>query len=245
MRDDLSSNSILGRWPLQNLFLWSLSHARALFQLREDTHFYATLAQPLIRRVVLELGHRLKQVDALKEVADIFHLRLGELEELSGSWPPRPEIVIHIENLVQQRKVKRASLANVPMVDPRLLNSKSQGLMNEDTLLIGSPGSPGLASGPVRIVKDVSEFGELMPGEVLVAPATNPAWTPLFQRAAAVVVDTGGSASHAAIVAREYGIPAVMGTFDGTRKLRDGQWIQVDGSRGLVMKAVPNDGEKS
>jgi pyruvate,water dikinase len=117
--------------------------------------------------------------------------------------------------------------------------------MNEGTLLIGSPGSPGLASGPVRIVKDVSEFGELLPGEVLVAPATNPAWTPLFQRAAAVVVDTGSSASHAAIVAREYGIPAVMGTFDGTRKLRDGQWIQVDGSRGLVLKVAPGDGEKS
>ncbi len=59
-----------------------------------------------------------------------------------------------------------------------------------------------------------------------------------FQRAVAVVVDTGGSASHAAIVAREYGIPAVMGTVDGTRKLRDGQWIQVDGSRGLVLKAI-------
>jgi pyruvate,water dikinase len=66
---------------------------------------------------------------------------------------------------------------------------------------------------------------------------TNPAWTPLFQRAAAVVVDTGGLASHAAIVAREYGIPAVMGTLKGTKELEDGQWVQVDGSRGLVLKA--------
>jgi pyruvate,water dikinase len=93
-----------------------------------------------------------------------------------------------------------------------------------------------------RIVRDASEFGKLQPGEVLIAPATNPAWTPLFQRAVAVVVDMGGSASHAAIVAREYGIPAVMGTVDGTQKLRDGQWIQVDGSRGLVLKATEHKG---
>jgi pyruvate,water dikinase len=85
-------------------------------------------------------------------------------------------------------------------------------------------------------VHDVSEFGKLRAGDVLVAPVTNPAWTPLFQRAIAVVVDTGGAASHAAIVAREYGIPAVMGTMNGTKELEDGQWIQVDGSRGLVLK---------
>ena len=125
------------------------------------------------------------------------------------------------------------------MVDPRLLAPQSQDLIDENVILSGTPGSPGLASGPARIVHDVSEFGRLQPGEVLVAPATNPAWTPLFQRAAAVVVDTGGSASHAAIVAREYGVPAVMGTFDGTQKLTDGQWIQVDGSRGLVSKTNP------
>ena len=242
IREDLLSKSILGRWPLRNLFLQSLSNARALFQIREDTHFYATLAQPLVRRVALELGHRLEQIGALAASADIFHLRLDELEELSGFWPTRSEMVEHIQKLVEQRKAKRASLANQPMVDPRLLRSQPQGLINEDVVLSGSPGSPGFASGPVRIVKDVSEFGKLQPGEVLVAPATNPAWTPLFQRAAAVVVDTGGSASHAAIVAREYGIPAVMGTFDGTQKLRDGQWIQVDGSRGLVMKAEPSNG---
>jgi pyruvate,water dikinase len=85
-------------------------------------------------------------------------------------------------------------------------------------------------------VHDSSEFGKLQPGDVLVAPVTNPAWTPLFQLAAAVVVDTGGAASHAAIVAREYGVPAVMGTLNGTQKLTDDQWIQVDGSHGLVLE---------
>jgi pyruvate,water dikinase len=121
------------------------------------------------------------------------------------------------------------------MVDPRLLGTTSQVV--DGVLLNGTSGSPGIASGPARIVHDVSEFGKLRTGDVLIAPVTNPAWTALFQRAAAVVVDTGSSASHAAIVAREYGIPAVMGTMNGTKELVDGEWIEVDGSRGLVLKA--------
>jgi pyruvate,water dikinase len=241
VRNELLASSVLGWRPLRNSFLKSLMNARCLFQLREDTHFYATLAQPLVRRVALELGNRLEQVGAIKLATDIFHLRLEEVEKLGESWPPPQETITQIHELVLQRSAKRASLINKPMVDPRLL-VPPQDLMNENVILRGTPGSPGVASGPVRIVHDVSEFGKLQPGEILVAPATNPAWTPLFQRAAAVVVDMGGAASHAAIVAREYGVPAVMGTFDGTQKLTDGQWIQVDGSRGLVLKETRKQG---
>jgi pyruvate,water dikinase len=77
----------------------------------------------------------------------------------------------------------------------------------------------------------------MRPGEILVCPYTNPSWTPLFQRASAVVVDTGGIGSHAAIVARENGIPAVMGTGDGTRVLTNGQRVTVDGTAGVVTAA--------
>lgn len=245
VRDELLANSILGRWPLRSLFLKSLTHARSLLQIREDTHFYATLVQPLVRRVALELGRRLEQIGALNSANDIFHLRLDELEGLGEAWPLSHEMITHIKMLVVNRSVKRESLSNQPMIDRRLLTIAPQVSVRADVISSGSPGSPGLASGPARIVQDVSEFGKLQPGDVLVAPATNPAWTPLFQRAVAVVVDTGGSASHAAIVAREYGIPAVMGTVDGTQKLSDDQWIQVDGSRGLVLKAEPHNGGKS
>jgi pyruvate,water dikinase len=122
-------------------------------------------------------------------------------------------------------------------VDPRLFRrTELDGdVLQGDVLLRGTPGSPGVAEGPVRIIRDGSEFGKLRSGEVLVAPYTNPAWTPLFQRAAAVVVDGGGAASHAAIVAREYGIPAVMGTSEGTQKLTDGQRVMVDGDQGRVV----------
>ena len=235
-RDELLSHSILGTRLLCNLFLKSLTKTRLLFQIREDTHFYATMVQPIIRRVALELGRRLVEVSALDEVEEVFHLQLNELEELGKSWPLSEETIKQIRLLVARRKAKRASLANKPMVDPRLLTTTPQNQMEKDVLLKGTSGSPGIATGPAKIVHDVTEFGKLRAGDVLIAPVTNPAWTPLFQRAVAVVVDTGGSASHAAIVAREYGIPAVMGTMNGTKELEDGQWIQVDGSRGLVFK---------
>jgi pyruvate,water dikinase len=234
-REQLLRHSILATRLLRNLFLESLSNARYLIQIREDTHFYATMVQPPIRRICLELGERLLEAGDLDEVSDVFHLRLEELEAVGEVWPPNEAVVVQTRSLVARRKMKRQSLANKPMVDPRLLGTTSQ--LGEGVLLNGRPGSPGIAHGPAKIVHDVSEFGKLRAGDVLVSPVTNPAWTPLFQRAVAVVVDTGGSASHAAIVAREYGIPAVMGTMNGTRKLEDGQWITVDGSRGLVLEA--------
>jgi phosphohistidine swiveling domain-containing protein len=235
-RDDLLAHSILGARLLRRPFLKSLASARALFQIREDTHFYVTLLQPLQRRIALELGRRLEEVGALPAQEDVFHLRLDELEPLGDPWPPVRETIDGLRGLVARRKARRSALAAQPLFDPRLLAAEPAGLAGEDVLLRGSPGSPGRAGGPARIIRDSSEFGKLQPGDVLVAPVTNPAWTPLFQQAAAVVVDTGGVASHAAITAREYGLPAVMGTLDGTQKLKDGQWVRVDGSRGLVLK---------
>ena len=236
VRDELLLNTRLGRWPLRALFLKALTNARYLFQIREDTHFYATLAQPLVRRVALELAVRLEQVGGLAQATDIFHLKLGELEALGDPWPPVGETIIQIHMLVARRQAKRKALEHTPFFDPRLLGDGLQPHANEDVILMGTAGSSGVASGPVRIIHNVMEFGRLQPGDVLVAPVTNPAWTPLFQRASAVVVDTGGPASHAAIVAREYSLPAVMGTINGTQRLHDGQWIQVDGSRGLVTR---------
>jgi rifampicin phosphotransferase len=107
----------------------------------------------------------------------------------------------------------------------------------QDALVSGIGASRGRASGSARIIREPAEFGLLRTGDVLVCPYSNPAWTPLFQRAVGVVVDSGGIGSHAAIVAREYGIPAVMGTVTGTTVLADGQQITVDGDSGRVTAA--------
>jgi pyruvate,water dikinase len=104
---------------------------------------------------------------------------------------------------------------------------------NNETLK-GLSGSSGFAMGTVRVISGPDEFGKLKSGDVLVCPYTDPAWTPLFTLACAVVSDTGGPLSHAAIVAREYGIPAVLGTQNATLVLKDGEQISVDGNSGEV-----------
>jgi pyruvate,water dikinase len=100
------------------------------------------------------------------------------------------------------------------------------------------PASPGRATGPVRIVRGPAEFDRLLPGEILVAPTTSPAWTPLFTRAAAVVTDGGSVTAHASLVAREYGLPAVVAAEGATERLRDGMIVTVDGSAGTVELAA-------
>ncbi len=212
--------------------------ARCLWVIREDSHFDATLILPGLRRILLELGRRLVDVGVLEAPEDIFHLRFEELVRAGRSWPPAAGLMDELRTAARRRKARRAELENVPFVDPRLFRQAGSKPGEEGEIVLrGAPGSPGVAEGPVRIITGASEFGMLRAGEVLVAPYTNPAWTPLFQRAAAVVVDAGGTGSHAAIVAREYGIPAVMGTADGTRQLANGEQVRVDGTRGLVFRS--------
>src|ERR671936_1800485 len=191
---------------------------------------------PVLRRTLLELGRRLAAAGILDTPEEVFHLKLDELEQVDGTWPPSRPLADDLRALGRRRKERRTALEGTPLVDPRLLRwAAPEG----GALLRGTPGSPGVAEGPVRVVREAAAFGRLRPGEVLVAPYTNPAWTPLFEQAVAVVVDSGGAMSHAAIVAREYGIPAVMGTGDGTRRLVDGARVRIDGTRGLVCGAAP------
>ncbi len=100
--------------------------------------------------------------------------------------------------------------------------------------LTGTAAAPGTYTGPVRVVRGDQDFSKLRYGDVLVAPITTPAWTVLFSQAGALVTDTGGLLSHAAVIAREYGIPAVVATGAATDRLEDGQIVTVDGSSGTI-----------
>ncbi|AQZ65642.1 phosphoenolpyruvate synthase [[Actinomadura] parvosata subsp. kistnae] len=208
--------------------------ARAGVAFREDSHFSFTMPQPVLRRALLELGRRLRAAGVLTTPEDVFHLRMEELEEihdvaaLSGAHAER------LRELVARRALKREELSGVRLIDPAAIFPPS---VTGDALLTGTPAGGGTATGPVKVITKPAEFGRLATGDVLVCPYTNPSWTPLFQHAAAVVVDTGGAASHAAIVAREYGIPAVMGTGTGTSVLKDGQLVTVHGDTGTVTGA--------
>jgi rifampicin phosphotransferase len=206
--------------------------ARAGMAFREDSHFYFLLPLPILRRSLLEMGSRLLAVGVLDKPEDVFHLRLEELEAIED-----PATLADPEGLratVLRRSARRDELAGVRLIDPTAVFPRRD---SGDALVTGTPSSSGSATGPVRVIREPAEFSRLAAGDVLVCPYTNPAWTTLFQRAAAVVVDAGGPASHAAIVAREYGIPAFMGTAIGTSVLTDGQLVTVDGSTGRVTPA--------
>ncbi|MGY3567372.1 PEP/pyruvate-binding domain-containing protein [Sinomonas sp. RB5] len=201
---------------------------------REDTHFQACRVLPPLRHTFLELGRRLAEVGALAAPEDVFDLRFDELAALADPVVMDDGEAARVRGLAARRARLRREYAGVPMLDPGLFARARTGADGGGALLTGTPASGGVAEGPVRVVSGPEGFASLRAGEVLVCPNTNPSWTPLFARAAAVVVDTGGLGSHAAIVAREYGVPAVMATGDGTSVLRDGQRVRVDGSRGRV-----------
>ena len=102
------------------------------------------------------------------------------------------------------------------------------------SVIKGAGASSGRVTGPARVLRGPGDFGQMQPGDVLVARITTPAWTPLFAMASAVVTDVGGPLSHSSIVAREYGIPAVLGTGVATQRLTSGQQVRVDGDAGTV-----------
>jgi phosphohistidine swiveling domain-containing protein len=217
-----------------------LTDAQHLVPLREEQVGELTAPWPVMRRAVLRIGEALVAQGLIKEVDDIFFLTREEA--LAAIEQGRLEPGVDVAD----RRVRRAEQTR--LVPPLLIGAVNPVLRriwdafprmlgaapSATALVTGSPASTGRATGPVRIIRGPGEFDELQPGEILVAPMTAPAWTPLFSRAAAVVTDVGSAAAHASIIAREYGIPAVVGCGDATARLRTGLRVTVDGSTGNV-----------
>jgi pyruvate,water dikinase len=202
--------------------------------LREEQARLFTLGWPLMRRCLRRLGETLRAGGAIDEVDDVFFLTRAELVR------PHP-----LQEVVARRRATwerhRRLLAPLNIGAPLELLAGSVDAERTTTVraegaVVGHPASPGRASGRVRIIQGPDDFDRFLRGEVLVARATAPAWTPLFARAAAVVTDGGSLAAHASLVAREYGIPAVVGTGDATARLSDGEMVTVDGGAGTVTR---------
>ncbi|WP_141360902.1 PEP/pyruvate-binding domain-containing protein [Glutamicibacter uratoxydans] len=198
---------------------------------REDTHFEITRTMPVFRSAIVEIGRRLHEAGGLEDPEDVWFLNYRQLLDATSLESLSTAVVAAT---AAGRRRRNQELAAAPMISPATLYDLSPV---PGALLHGTGSGGGQAVGTVRIINSPAEFDKLLPGEILVCPATNPSWTPLFARASAVVVDHGSAASHAAIVAREYRIPAVMGCANATTTLRDGQKIRVDGDRGLVFEA--------
>lgn len=237
--EELLARPLVRQLRLGRRVLRWITKAREGVACREDTHFHFTKPLPILRRDLHEIGRRLTAAGVLAEPFEVYHLELEELETVASEHALSGAVGERLRALVTARSAKRAELAGVRMLDPRAVYAQQDSTAT--ALVAGTPACGGRVTGAVRIVRGPDEFSKLHSGEILVCPYTNPAWTPLFQRAAAVVADSGGPASHAAIVAREYGIPAIMGTGVATTTLTDGQWVTVDGDLGQVSAAETGD----
>jgi pyruvate,water dikinase len=224
------------RPQLQARFQALVAVAQRYAVLREQQARQLTLGWPLLRRCALRLGETLRADGVIDRAEDVFFLTRAEFD----THAPMQDLVNQRRGTWERQRRLLAPLTIGRL--PRLLAKELLGAVEAvrtrspapEDAIVGQPASPGRATGPVRIVRGPGDFDRFQPGEVLVARATAPAWTPLFARAVAVVTDGGTLAAHASLVAREYGIPAVVATSDATTRLADGQVVTVDGGAGTI-----------
>ena len=236
--------------PVVAQFEAMLTAAQCGLVLTEDHGFYIDAwAVSLARELFIEIGHRLTAAAAIADPEDVLMLRVDELREAVGDVTRSD-----LRAVVAERRAELARYADVaappalgtmppgPPPDSPFtrLQMKFSGAPAaaaepaEPGVVRGSAGTSGTAIGVARVVGSLADAARLQTGEVLVAETTAPPWTPLFAVAAAVVTDTGGILSHSAVVAREYGIPAVVGAGNATVAIGDGDIVEVDGDAGTV-----------
>ncbi len=204
---------------------------------RERTKLSEMMAVHEVRLPMYELGRRMADRGVIEQPRDIFLLRDAELDAYL-------EDPAAMSETIAQRKVDFAALADLQ--DPFIINGEAPPLsqwsprevtndpVHVGDVLQGAPGSPGVVTGRARVVLDPGDARGLEEGEILVAPVTDPAWTPLFVPAAGVVVDVGAPLSHAVIVSREFGLPCACSVTGAAQRIPDGALITVDGNTGSV-----------
>jgi len=202
-----------------------LETARRFAPFRENPKHYFLMEYELIRQGLLELGRRCGVGDGIFYLVPDELPRLAQGEDLSG--------------LIRQRRRRRRLALQVPV--PEVVFSDDLDAIGRaheapasEGALRGLGVSSGVATGVARVLRDPAESGQFREGEVLVAPSTDPGWTPIVVRAAALVLEKGGMLSHGAVVAREYGLPAVTNVHDATNVIRTGSRLRVDGASGCV-----------
>jgi pyruvate,water dikinase len=230
------------RGPLRGgLVAWALGRARRLAGLREIPKYYAVAALTEVRRSLAVVGAGLARRGKLETRDDIFFLELAEARDaLRGA---------DLRSLVKERRqayeteLHRRHIPRLILSDGTEPEALATATAAEDGALLGTAASAGSVTAQARVILD-PVGARIEPGEILVAPSTDPGWTPLFLTAGGLVMEMGGANSHGAVVAREYGIPAVVGVPGATRHIRSGQTIRVDGSKGLVAVELAPSGRR-
>lgn len=205
---------------------------RELGGLRETPKFFIVRLLGIYREALLAAGQKLVEAGRLTAAEDVFFLHLWELKALDGSETRSWEALIAERRAACARELRRRRIPRILLSDGTAYYDAPSTAEAANTLS-GTPVSAGVVEGVVRIVLNPHGV-QLIPGEILVCPATDPAWTPLFLAAGGLVMEVGGMMTHGSVVAREYGIPAVVGVSQATTRLKDGQRVRVDGSNGKV-----------
>ncbi len=234
----------IGDWPEDDAetFRRLLTWHQLCAAIREDIAFHFQKLWPLMRSGVLALGRRLERGGALDSADLVFFLTKEEVWHAAGESKPGDLTSKARERRdLWERQRQLSPPDRIPPPQHEAWQSMSAvmvkpGLQRRDDgrVLVGHGASPGKVTARARVMRSASDFSVLRRGEVLVTVAASPAWTPLFSLASAVVTEIGGGATHSSMVAREYGIPAVMGTGVATQEIADGQTITVDGTSGVV-----------
>ncbi len=214
----------------------AIEGARHVVSLQEDHNFYIDQRCAFSpRRLVLAAARRLVSNGTLAEANDVFYLRGAELLAALRRELRDAQSIVDRTKAEMERWSRVTPPQHIGAPPPEDDDPQPGPLVEPGPQELGGNGaSGGVARGPARILMSLAQSDRLRPGDVLVARTTMPAWTPLFAVACAIVTETGGMLSHAAIVAREYGLPAVLNVVGATTQLRDGQLVEVDGSLGIV-----------
>jgi pyruvate,water dikinase len=220
----------------RKLFLFALKYSQLYSAMRETTKFYHLMEYAQLRQFLVELGVRLsgKEKGGIDDKDDIFYLLTKELRLLVQNESSE----VSVKQLISERKSDYKMNLSIQL--PSVIFYDSLDKLGEPANIIatdileGTPVSKGRVKGKVKIILDPSEFGKFQEGEILIAPRTDVGWTPLFFTAKALVMDIGNVLSHGAVIAREYGLPAVVNVKDASKILKDGQEIVVDGEEGKV-----------
>jgi len=208
-----------------------LGRARELSGVREMPKFCIVLLMARARGLLWTVGAKLAEAGHLESAGDIFFLSVPEAWATLAGEDLRS--LVRGRRAIYEQEVRRRHVPRLLLSDGTEPTAGTHDATGADGVLHGTPASGGVVTQKARVILEPDGAG-LEPGEILVAPSTDPGWTPLFLTAGGLVMEMGGPMSHGAIVAREYGIPAVVGVPDATEHIETGRWITVDGSAGEV-----------
>jgi phosphohistidine swiveling domain-containing protein len=219
------------RWII---FIWCYRRLCRFFALREANRHHLMYYSTAIRTLLIRLGELLVEQSLLDQFDDVFFLTINDRADLlagnTRDW----------KAVIKSRRTERERNGAVEVPDTirdwetaseqPVTSDKSEG----NGILSGTPISAGTVAGPVRVVRSVADWGKVMPGEILVVPVIDPGLAPLFGLAGGLIAEMGGTLSHGAIIAREYGLPTIANVEGATARLADGQRITVDADSGTI-----------